>query len=76
MKELLVQLLDFHHVLTGISACILRETCNPYLQTQDKFNRCGHWILGKDMALIVRTEITEIDLEEKVINLMLFIPMC
>jgi len=69
MKEIFVQLFELHHILTGISACILRETCNPYLQTQDKFKRCGLWILGKDMASIVHTELTEVDLEEKVINI-------
>ena len=69
MKEIFVQLFDVYHILTRISACILRETCNPYLQTQDKFNRCGNWILRKDMVSIVHTELTEADLEQKVINI-------
>jgi hypothetical protein len=69
MKEIFVQLLDLHHILTGISAYILRETCNPYLHTQNKFSRSGLWILGKEMASIVRTELTEVDLEEWVINI-------
>jgi len=38
---MIVQLLDLHHSLTGISVCILRETCNPYIQTQVNLTDLG-----------------------------------